>query len=320
MRLGVSLAQVGRLADPASVRSAAVAAEQVGYSSIWVHDRLLAPVEPRTPTGDVPGAGLPPGGADGLDPVAVLTYAAAVTSRVRLGTSVLVAPWYRPAMLARSLASLDVLSDGRLTVGLGLGWSLDEYEAVGVPERELGRRLEEALDVLGAVWRPDPVAYEGRTLRIAPAAMGPKPVQVPGPPVLLAAYTREGLDRVARRADGWNPAGLPVTMLAPMWATVRDLAAGHGRDPDALELVVRANVALTDRPVDGADRPSYHGNVDQVAADIESTRRAGAHEMILGLTGDHCLNEALELYARVAEAVEAAEEIPAPPVLTDTLG
>ena len=320
MRLGVSLAQVGRLADPASVRSAAVAAEQVGYSSIWVHDRLLAPVEPRTPSGDVPGAGLPPGCADGLDPVAVLTYAAAVTSRVRLGTSVLVAPWYRPAMLARSLASLDVLSEGRLTVGLGLGWSLDEYEAVGVPQRELGRRLEEALDVLGAVWRPDPVAYEGRTVRIASASMGPKPVQVPGPPVLLAAYTREGLDRVARRADGWNPAGLPVTMLAPMWATVRDLAAGHGRDPDALELVVRANVALTDRPVDGADRPSYHGTVDQVAADLESTRQAGAHEVILGLAGDHCLNEALELYARVAEAVEAAEEIPAPPVLTDTPG
>jgi probable F420-dependent oxidoreductase len=303
MRLGVSLAQVGRLADPASVRSAAVAAEQVGYSSIWVHDRLLAPVDPRSPYDGVPGAELPPEHANALDPLSVLTYAAAVTSRVRLGTSVLVAPWYRPALLARSLSSLDVLSDGRLTVGLGLGWSLDEYEAVGVPQRELGRRLEEALDVLSVVWGADPVAYEGRDLHIAPALMGPKPVQRPRPPVLLAAYSPDGLDRVARRADGWNPAGLPVEMLAPMWTTVRALAAGHGRDPDDLELVVRANIRLTARPVEG-ERPSYHGTLDQVAVDLDATRAAGAHEVILRLDGDLGLNQALEHYACIAEALE----------------
>jgi probable F420-dependent oxidoreductase len=303
MRLGVSLAQVGRLADPASVRSAAMAAEQVGYSSVWALDRLMAPVVPRTPYGNQTGAELPPEAATALDPLTVLTYAAAVTTHVRLGTSVLVAPWYRPALLARSLTSLDVLSDGRLTVGLGLGWSLDEFEAVGVPQRELGRRLDEALDVLGAVWGADPVSYEGRHRRIAPAWMGPKPVQRPRPPVLLAAYTPDGLDRVARRADGWNPAGLPVEMLAPMWASVRDLAAGHGRDPDALELVVRANIVISDRPIDG-ERASYAGTVEQVAADIADTRRAGAHEVILGLYGDHCLDRALDVYARIAEAVE----------------
>jgi alkanesulfonate monooxygenase SsuD/methylene tetrahydromethanopterin reductase-like flavin-dependent oxidoreductase (luciferase family) len=133
--------------------------------------------------------------------------------------------------------------------------------------------------------------------------MGPKPVQRPRPPVLLAAYTPEGLDRVARRADGWNPAGLPVEMLAPMWASVRDLAAGHGRDPDALELVVRANIVISDRPIDG-ERASYAGTVEQVAADIADTRRAGAHEVILALYGDHCLDRALDVYARIAEAVE----------------
>ena len=106
MRLGVSLAQSGRLADPAAIRSAAMGAEQVGYSSLWVVDRLG---RDRPDLSTV------------LDPITVLTYAAACTSRVRLGTSVLVAPWYRPALLARSLTSLDVLSDGRLAVGLGLG-------------------------------------------------------------------------------------------------------------------------------------------------------------------------------------------------------
>jgi probable F420-dependent oxidoreductase len=303
MRLGVSLAQVGRLADPASVRAAAVSAEQIGYSSLWVRDRLLAPVEPRTTNTNLPGAELPPEWATSLDPLAVLTYAAAVTDRVRLGTSILVAPWYRPALLARSLASLDVLSDGRLTVGLGLGWSLDEYEAAGVPLNERGSRLDHALDVLEACWAPDPICYDGPDLRIAPSLMGPKPLQHPRPPILLAGYSPAGLDRVARRADGWNPVGLPVERLASMWTTVRHLAAGYGRDPDGLHFVVRANMLVTPDPL-RADRPSYHGSIDQVADDVEATRRAGADEIVLGLFGDHSLNEALEHYACVAEAAE----------------
>ncbi len=316
MRLGVSLAQAGRCADPASIRSAAMAAEQVGYSSLWVSDRLpTAAAAPGTGADDGPPAEI----AAALDPLSVLTYAAAVTTRVRLGTSVLVAPWYRPALLARSLTSLHVLSEGRLTVGLGLGWSLDEFAAVGVPQQELGRRLDDALDMLGTVWGPRRAHGEadGRAdggadgARVDPVSTA---VPIPGsaipgvdlrprPPVLLAAYTPDGLDRVARRADGWNPAGLPVDRLAPMWASVRDLAAGHGRDPDELELVVRANVAISDRPVD-AERASYTGTVEQVAADISDTRRAGAHEVVLNLHGDHCLDQALDLYARLAETVD----------------
>jgi alkanesulfonate monooxygenase SsuD/methylene tetrahydromethanopterin reductase-like flavin-dependent oxidoreductase (luciferase family) len=286
MRLGVSIAQSGRLADPAAIRSAATGAEQVGYSSVWVVDRL--------------GGGRPDLSTT-LDPLTVLTYAAACTTRVRLGTSVLVAPWYRPALLARSLTSLDVLSDGRLTVGLGLGATLDEFAAVGVPQLELGRRLDDALDVLEATWggaRTGAAPIPGAAGDPTVAALAPQ-----RPPVLLAASTREGLDRVARRADGWNPSGLPSDMLAPMWATVRDLAAGHGRDPDTLQLVVRATLDVRDRPVDG-DRAPYCGTIEQVAADLADTRRAGAHEVILGVECDDCLDEALDLYARVAEACD----------------
>lgn len=281
MRLGVSLAQSGRLADPAAIRSAATAAEQVGYSSVWVVDRL--------------GGGRPDLSTM-LDPLTVLTYAAACTTRVRLGTSVLVAPWYRPALLARSLTSLDLLSDGRLTVGLGLGAPLDEFAAVGVPQRELGRRLDDALDVLESTWGAAPPGAAADDPTVTALARH-------RPPVLLAASTREDLDRVARRADGWNPAGLPLDMLAPMWTTVRDLAAGHGRDPDGLQLVVRATVDLRDQAVDG-DRAPYCGTVEQVAADLADTRRAGAHEVILGVECDNCLDEALDLYARVAEACD----------------
>jgi probable F420-dependent oxidoreductase len=309
MRLGVSIAQVGRLADPCVIRSAATAAEGVGYSSIWVLDRLLTPLAPRDSAPEEIADTVGAGAGTALDPLGVLAYAAAVTTRVRLGTSVLVAPWYRPMALARSLTTLDVLSDGRLTVGLGLGWSLDELDALGVPQGELGDRLDASLDVLEAAWGPDPVAHEGPDGRVPPSVVGPKPVQHPRPPVLLAGGTTTGLVRVAQRADGWNPVGLPIDVLGPCWQTVRDTAARYGRDPDALELVPRAVVDLTDRPVAG-ERAAYTGSLSQVVDDIVATRQAGAHEIILGLPGDPCFDQVMETYAAIAEAVDLPAAVP----------
>ncbi|HEX7135182.1 MAG TPA: LLM class flavin-dependent oxidoreductase [Iamia sp.] len=274
MRIGIQSAQLGPLADPAAIRSVAVAAEQLGYASLWVVDRL--------PT---------------LDPVAVLGSLAAVTTRIRIGSGVLVAPWYRPALLARTLTSLDVLSEGRLDVGLGVGRSDDERRVLGVPDHALGRRLEEALDVLDAQW------LDG-------AQPDLRPVQRPRPPVLLAAHAPSGLDRVARRADGWMPAGLPVDGLARMWADLQDRTARHGRDPETLRLVVRADIELADRPL-GADRPSYHGTIEQVVDDVAATRRAGAHEVVLGLSEPVGVDQVLDACARIAEGV-GLDVTPAP--------
>src|SRR3954447_9407299 len=189
---GLALPQVGAVAGPAAIIEVAKAADERGYSSVWAMDRLLAPLSPRTPYPASPDGELPEEQRTVLDPLGVLTLAAAVTERVRLGTGVLVAPWYAPVLLARSLTTLDHISSGRLTVGLGLGWSVDEYEAVGVPQRRLGNHSEEILDVLEAVWTDEVVAYEGQRCHIAPSTIMPKPVQNPRPPRLLAAYTPAG--------------------------------------------------------------------------------------------------------------------------------
>lgn len=283
MRIGLSVPQVGPLADPDTITAVARAAEDAGYDSLWAMDRLLAPLAPRSSY---------PGSADGslpvehhlvLDPLAVLATAASVTERVRLGTNVLVAPWYPPILLARSLTTLDRLSRGRLVVGFGLGWSEDEYEAAGVPMRDLGARLDEILDALEGIWADDVVEHQGRFTAIAPSTIEPKPVQRPRPPLLLAAFSPAGLDRIARRADGWLPVGLPHDVLAMLWADLRDRTAAHGRDPDALELVVRGNVYLSERPIDGDDRPVFCGSIEQVVQDVEATERLGAHELLLDL-------------------------------------
>ncbi len=303
MRIGISTAQIGGLADPSAVRAAACAAEKVGYSTIWVLDRLPSAVAPRSGYGGFDGVPLPEAQHRALDPFVVLATTAAVTSRVRIGTSVLVAPWYRPAVLARLLTSLDVISEGRLVAGLGVGWSVDEFESVGVDIGHRGKDLEAILDVLDAHWADGPIRYDTPLGRVSEAHNLLRPVQRPRPPVLLAAYTPRGLDRVARRADGWMPAGIPPEMIGPLWGQVKDGAAAYGRDAGRLELVVRANMEITDRPIEG-DRPRYRGSFEQLVDDIEATRATGAHEVILGLGGDPSLDEALDVFARIAEAVE----------------
>jgi probable F420-dependent oxidoreductase len=266
-------------------------------------DRILSPIDPRTAYPASADGVLPPEQYVVLDPIVSLAIAATVTERIGLGTNVLVAPFYSPIVLARSLTAIDMVSNGRLTVGLGLGWSADEFDAVGVPQRRLAGHLEEVLDVLESVWADGVSSHRGERFQIAPSNVLPKPVQRPRPPILLAAYTPAGLDRVARRADGWTPAGLPIDAIAPMYGAVRDMAAGHGRDPDAIDLVVRANARVTQLPL-GVERPAYHGSIEQVTEDLDATRATGAHEIIVDLQGcTDSVDELLDLAAAITSPI-----------------
>jgi probable F420-dependent oxidoreductase len=299
MQIGLAVAQIGAFADADATRTVAREAEAAGFTSLWALDRLLAPTAPRSPYPASDDGALPTEQLVAFDPIVTLAVAAAVTERIRIGTDVLVAPWYPPALLARSLATLDQLSDGRLTVGLGLGWSVDEYEAVGAPMSARGVRLEEILEVVTMLWRPGEAEIETSRERIAPATMGVAPRQAPRPPILLAAYTSAGLERIARRADGWLPTGVPLDHLGPMWTTVRRTAERYGRDPGSLRLVLRANPKITATPL-GADRQDFAGTRKQVADDIERARGLGVDELILDLQAaaadvDDLLDTALEL-------------------------
>lgn len=304
-QIGLSLAQLGPFADRSSIEAMATGAEQRGYDSLWVIDRLLDPVAPRSSYPGTPDGSLPPEQRIALDPLVTLAAAAAITTDIRLGTSVLVAPWYRPVLLGRALASLDVISRGRLDIGLGLGWSADEYAAVGVPQRDLAARQEELLDVLDALWSNDVAEISTPHVELAPSRIRPTPVQRPRPPILLAAYTPAGLERVGRRADGWTPAGLPIDVTAAMWSVVTGAAVDAGRDPSELSLVVRANVHHSARALAG-NRPTFHGSVDQIADDVRAAFGIGARQVIVDLQGSTCsVSEHLDL----ADAIVAAGEL-----------
>ncbi|MEU7784109.1 TIGR03619 family F420-dependent LLM class oxidoreductase [Amycolatopsis sp. NPDC049159] len=242
-RLGLALPQYGALADPAAVARFATAAEDLGYGSLWVGDRILTPREPSDlyPGGGTPEHPYPEEFETFADPFTTLATAAAVTRTARLGMSALTGPVYSPVLLARALTSLDLASSGRLDVGFGLGWLREEYFATGVPWAGRGKRLDAVLDALEALWTGDPVAHEGPQWRIAPSTVGLRPAQEPRPPVLLGGFSPPALARVGRRADGWLAGWMPKQYLDGLWSVARDAAEQAGRDPDALRRVLRIN-------------------------------------------------------------------------------
>lgn len=303
LRLGLGLPQTGTYDLATDVTGVARAAEELGYDSVWVLERIMRPEQPVDDMYLVPGLKWSEYFRSVADPLVTLSLAAAVTERVRLGSAVLVGPLRSPFLLARALGSLDAASGGRVVAGLGTGWSRDEYAAAGVDYATRGAALDELLDVCATVWDPDPVAYEGERTRFTPSAVGPKPAA--RIPVLLAAGNDRALRRLVRRADGWLPSFISNEQVAETRARIAELAREAGRDPAEISTTVRASVRVTDRPVEGRRDP-YQGTVEQIVEDLAGAARAGADEVLL----DNQLGcrDAKELIESARELREAATE------------
>ena len=279
MRFGFALPQIGSLVGPEALVTVAKRAEDLGFDSLWVLDRILWPVDPRAPY-PIGDGSLPLQYKNVLDPVETLTFAAAQTSRIALATGVLNLPWYNPVLLARRLSTLDILSRGRLRVGFGIGWSPDEYEAAGAPWQDRGKRADESIEVLKKIWTTDPVEFQGKHYRIAKSFIGPKPVQKPHPPIYMAAFTPSAMKRVAAEAHAWLPVGIPLTGIGAMFEAIKNMAKEAGRDPSALELIVTAGVEIHKRPIE-KERIEFTGSLEQIGEDFATARKVGAAEIAI---------------------------------------
>ena len=241
---------------------------------------------------------LDPAHASVLDPVVALAHVAAHTDRIRLGTATICAPFTAPALLAKALTSLDVLSGGRLTAGLGMGWLPQEYAAAGVPYERRGARMDEYLRCLEALWTQDPVEFAGEFYTVPRSHVGPPPVQQPHPPVLLGGTAAPALRRAGRLAQGWIASSRhDLTDLGASIETVRAGAREAGRDPEAVRIVVRGVVDLVDRT---AAAPAAAGTREQVLADLAALRAQGVTEVFLDLNLSPRVS--LEYAERVLEA------------------
>src|SRR5919201_1307659 len=200
MDLGVALPAAGSGASPEAIGRVAQQAERIGLVAVWTFERLRHPAEPMMlGVGPLP---LPEFNAVVYDPLETLSYVAAVTRTIRLGTSVLDTLFHSPVVLARRLATLDRLSGGRLLVGLGQGWMAQEFTAAGVPMARRGAGFQEHIEAMRAVWGPDPVRFEGRFYRIPEAEIGPKPVRPGGPALLVGSMGPAAVERAARLGVG----------------------------------------------------------------------------------------------------------------------
>jgi len=306
MRFGFALPQVGSAVGPETLVTVAKRAEDLGFDSLWVLDRILWPVSPRAPY-PIGDGSLPVKYKSVLDPLETLTFAAAHTRRIALGTSVLNLPWYNPVLLARRLTTLDVLSAGRLRIGFGIGWSPDEYEAADVPWQKRGKRADELIQALKKIWTTDPVEFQGKYYRIPKSVIGPKPVQKPHPPIYMAAYTPAAMKRVAAEANGWFPVGIPLSSIGPMFEGIKGMAKDAGRDPSALAVIVRANIEIHNAPIQ-KDRVDFTGALEQIAEDIRTTQKLGAAEIVFDVQFSPGVETAGDIAARMEQLWRVAKQ------------
>jgi probable F420-dependent oxidoreductase len=271
-----------RTSDPASARELAEmlrAAEQAGFDSLWVMENQAEP-------------------ASAMDPLSVLAFAAGQTTTVRLGVAILVLSMHQPVRLAREVATIDQLSGGRLTLGVGIGAPGLAYEAFGTSRRERAPRFEENLTVMRRLWTEPEVHFEGRFVTLDGTIVEPKPVQRPMP-VWFGASSPPALRRTARLADGWMGAGAgPASGFASLLSQLREYLEAEGRDPSSFPIGKRVYVAI-DRPKQEIDDWFYavyegvipsevalSGSADQVLEGLLELRQAGADLLLISPVGD----------------------------------
>jgi probable F420-dependent oxidoreductase len=275
VQLGFALPISGPWATPENVASVARDAEAHGFHGLWSFQRWLA---------DDSLAGVY---QSVLDPMILLGYAAAVTSRARLGLAIVNGPFYSPVAIAKQFAALDVLSSGRLDGGVGLGWSPSEYAAAGVPMEHRGRRFDEWLDCLDLLLTHEEVSFDGEFYTVPPSRIAPRPVQQPRPPLLIGGTAERALRRAATRGDGWiSSSRLTLDDVRRSVQVVRAAAEKAGKAPDSVRCVVRGVTRLRDSPVDGTDRPALAGTLEQIVADLGAYAVAGVDEVFLDLNFD----------------------------------
>ena len=303
MKIGMSLPQLGQQASAESLVAIARRAEELGYDSLWVLERLLWPLNPQEPYPAAPDGKLPEAYQIVFDPIETLTFVAAHTSTIALGTSVLVLGYHTPIQLARRLATLDVLSKGRAMVGVGVGWSRDEFQAAGMPFERRGARADEFLEALLALWAKDPVSFDGSFYHIPESFVGPKPVQSPHPPIYVAGFGQYTFERAVKYGQGWNPSGMPTfEWLEGMIKQFHETAARAGRGP--MEVVLRAFTMVFEQSP--PQRLPMMGTFAEIKEDTRRLRDIGVTHLIhsppaIGFDPSATLDEALGLIERLIE-------------------
>lgn len=282
MKVGVFLPISGRAASGV-LMEAAQEAEALGYDSVWAADRIVTPwqIETAYPYSEERRFFVPPG-VPFLEPLTCLAYLAGGTRRVALGMSVMVLPYRHPLHAAKIAATIDHLSGGRLILGVGVGWMVEEFDALGAPFKERGAVADEQLRILDLVWGQERPRFEGAWYRFGEIGFAPKPLQQPRIPLWVGGEGSRAQRRAGTYGDAWFPYFVRITPaeLGRRFEAVRRAAAEAGRPAGAVRLACCLPVELTDRPVP-QEPDRLRGTPEQVAGALAAFRDAGVHHVAL---------------------------------------
>ena len=279
MKIGFGAPVSGAWATPRDLASFAARAEQAGYASLWTFQRLLVPE----------GSSMEPVYQSVLDPMVSLGYAAAATSGIRLGVALLNMPFISPGYLAKQATTVDVLSGGRLDLGLGIGWMPEEFVLTGASMARRGARAEEYLAVLRTLWADEVSRFDGEFCTVPAGRQEPKPVQRPGPPVILGGMSLAAMKRAGRAADGWMTSSrADLSRIGESIKVVRTAAADAGRDPDRIRIICRGVVraGAEARSPETGERLLLSGSYAQIRADADWLAERGVTELFYDLNWD----------------------------------
>jgi probable F420-dependent oxidoreductase len=290
LELGWSLPSRGPLARVDVLTRLARTADTLGYSVVTISDHIVLPTRSSAPY-PYDNTGAFPGGSQQayMEPISLAAWLLAATRRVRVAISVLVVPYRNPVVTAKQLATVDVLSGGRLIVGVGVGWWPEEFEALAAPPfAQRGAVTDEYINLMKTLWTEDSPRFEGKHYRIGDVTMLPHPVQKPHPPIWVGGHTEPALRRTATLGDVWHPiglrgpAGLAPAELAEKLARIRALAREAGRNPASIGVAFRGPLDLWPARAKTPAEPlrPLAGPPDKVAADIRAYQAAGVDTMI----------------------------------------
>jgi len=285
MRYGFYMPTRGQLCEPDAIARIAREGEAMGYTSMVFADHIVFPMEvkssyPYTVDGGFPGQG------DTLEQLSFMAFVAGLTAKARLVTSVMILPHRNPLVTAKMLATIDILSKGRVTVGVGVGWMREEFEALGAPDFDRrGAASNEYIEIFKKCWTQDPVTHDGEFYSFKSLRCVPQPVQKPHPPIWIGGHSRPALRRAAKYGDGWHPVGataatpLPPPEFRALLDELKRLTEAEGRDFDTLTISLKAPSYDPDKVPRGHDRLLFTGSPERIAEDIRTYAAMGVSEL-----------------------------------------
>lgn len=286
MKFGFYLPTRGESATSDALTGLVQGGERLGFHSVTIADHIVFPTTidskyPYTVQGNFPGEG------DAFEQLTLMSFIAAKTETLRMVTSVMIVPHRNPVVTAKMLATIDVLSKGRVTVGVGVGWLREEFEALSAPDfAKRGAATNEYLEIFQKLWTQDPVSHQGEFYSFNELRCMPHPVQKPYPPIWIGGHSKPALRRAAKYGDGWHPVGsiaavpLPPEELQVHIDDLKRMTEANGRDPDAMTICYKTPLYDGGRAPAGADRKPFSGDPEQIAEDVRAFQAVGVSEIV----------------------------------------